>query len=111
MYPASEALIDEMKDVIVRTVDPLKIILFGSYASGTSRPNSDVDFLIVENRSFGPGCSRRKEMTKLWRQLACFMVPKDIIIYSREEFEYWRETKNHVIAHALREGRLLYERQ
>jgi len=69
-----------------------------------------VDILIVEREAFGPGRSRRQEMARLWRLLAEFRVPKDILVYSSEEVKRWREARNHVIAHALREGRLLYDR-
>ena len=37
-------------------------------------------------------------------------VAKDILVYSRPEVEYWRDSLNHVVARALREGRVLYER-
>ena len=37
-------------------------------------------------------------------------VSKDILVYSRAEVEYWRDSLNHVVARALREGRVLYER-
>ncbi len=36
------------------------------------------------------------------------MVAKDILIYSRDEVERWRNTRNHIIARALREGKVLY---
>jgi hypothetical protein len=36
--------------------------------------------------------------------------PKDVLVYSREEFEKWQDSINHVVAIAVREGRLLYER-
>jgi hypothetical protein len=67
-----------------------------------------VDLLVVEAKPFGPGNDRRREMTRLWRALAGFAVGKDILVYSRDEVERWRSARNHVIARALREGRLLH---
>lgn len=110
MTPAHDDLIQEMTKIIVDAVNPQQIILFGSYARGTADPKSDLDFIIVTDRPFTPGHSRRQEMARLWRLLARFAIPKDILIYRRDEVERWRHTKNHVIAHALREGKLLYER-
>jgi len=49
-------------------------------------------------------------MTRLWRALAGFNVPKDILVYSRDEAERWRHSLNHVVARAQREGKVLYER-
>ena len=34
---------------IARTLNPVKIILFGSYAYGVPTPDSDVDLLVVMN--------------------------------------------------------------
>jgi hypothetical protein len=44
----------------------------------------------------------------LWRALSQFPVAKDILVYSQDEVEKWRDARNHVIARALREGRVLY---
>ena len=47
-------------------------------------------------------------MTRIWRALTKFAVAKDILVYSHEEVEHWREARNHIIGRALREGKLLY---
>jgi predicted nucleotidyltransferase len=106
----TENLLREITAAIVREVAPERVILFGSHARGGSRPDSDVDLLVVEDRPFGPGRSRREEAARLWRLLARFPVPKDILVYSRDEVARWSGSRNHVIAHALREGRVLHER-
>ena len=98
----------EMADVLVREVDPEAIILFGSQAAGHPETGSDVDLLVVEATPFGPDKDRRREMTRMWKALSGFPVAKDILVYSRDEVERWRDARNHVIARALREGRLLY---
>jgi len=41
-------------------------------------------------------------MTQLWRKLSDVRGPKDLLVYSREEVEKWRDTSNHVVARALR---------
>lgn len=41
--------IDDVVRQIVEQFDPERIILFGSYAYGTPRPDSDVDLLVVMN--------------------------------------------------------------
>ena len=110
--PASEivndALLREMAEVAAAEVQPEAIILFGSHATGQAHPDSDVDLLIVEAAPFGEHRDRRDEMTRVWRALARFMVAKDILVYSRDEIEQWRDARNHVIARALREGKVLY---
>lgn len=96
---------------IVRTADPLRVLLFGSYARGNARADSDVDLLVIEDQPFGPGRSRVDECGRLWQALTRFFVPKDILVYTDDEVLRWASSRNHVIAHALREGKVLYERQ
>jgi len=103
-------MLREMTAVVVQEVQPEAIVLFGSQATGDARGDSDVDLLVIETEPFGAQRDRRKEMTRLWRALAHFTVAKDILVYSREEVERWRSARNHVIARALREGRVLYGR-
>ena len=104
------ALLARMVQVIVDEVDPEQVILFGSYARGDAGADSDVDLIVVESAPFGEDRDRHVEETRLWRALASFHVPKDLLVYSRDEVEYWRDSLNNVLARALREGRVLYER-
>jgi predicted nucleotidyltransferase len=110
MEPVTDPLIKEITDIIVEEVNPRQVILFGSRARGTAGADSDLDFLIVQDKPFGPGHSRRQEMARLWRRLAHFPTSQDFLIFTPQEIEEWRDTKNHVIARALEEGKLLYER-
>lgn len=110
MKKITEKLLKEMVDAIVREVAPERIILFGSRARGDLGKNSDIDLLIVERESFSRKRSRWKELSQLWDTVARFRVPIDLLLYSEEEFEKWRDIKEHVINTALREGKLLYER-
>ncbi len=106
----SEQLLKNVVRIIVETADPEQIILFGSQSRGEAREDSDIDLIIVESEPFGAKRSRRKEMAKLWRALASVPVPKDLLVCSRDEVEYWQDSLNNVIARALREGKILYER-
>ncbi len=109
--PVTESLLIRMVKAIVDEVDPDQVILFGSRARGDAREHSDIDLIVVESESFGPDRSRRRETVRLYRALAAFQVPTDILVYSREDVSYWRDSLNHVLARALREGKVLYERR
>ena len=110
MTQVDDALLERMVTAIVDEVDPEQVILFGSRARGDAGTHSDVDLVVVEAEPFGPGRDRRAEAVRLWRALTGFEIATDILVYSRDEVEYWRDSLNHVLARALREGRVLYER-
>lgn len=108
--PVDAALLGQMVRAIVDDVDPDQVILFGSHARRDARPDSDVDLIVVEREPFGPDRSRFVEMNRLYDTLSHFFVPKDILVFSRDEVERWRNSINHVLARSLREGVVLYER-
>lgn len=110
MLQVTDELLKEMTDIIVREVNPRKVILFGSRARGEAGPDSDLDFLIEEEEPFGPERSRHAEMTRIWKALGNYYIPIDILVFSMNEMEQWRTARNHVIARALKEGKVLYER-
>ena len=110
MTPVTDELLDQMVRAIVEAVDPEQVILFGSRARGDAREASDVDLVVVESEPFGKTRSRRLEAVRLWQALSSFVVPKDILVYSLDEVALWRDSLNHVLAQALREGKVLYER-
>ncbi len=110
MVEVTPHLLAQMAQVIAEEVAPEEVILFGSWARGTAGPDADVDLLIIQTAPFDQGRDRRKEMVRIWRALAHFAVPKDILVYSRSEVERWRHARNHIVARALREGKVLYAR-
>ena len=110
MPAVTDELVSQMVDMIVREADPLQVYLFGSHARGDATEESDVDFLVVERGDFGPERSRLDEEGRLSRALTRFGVPRDVLVYSADEVE-WRKTgRNNVVARAIREGRLVYDR-
>jgi predicted nucleotidyltransferase len=110
MQSNEDSLIGAMVDTIVREADPDKVILFGSRARGNAREDSDVDLLIVETEPFGTQRSRRKETARLYLALRKLAIPKDLLLYSRDEFERLKDSAHHIVGRALREGRVLHER-
>ncbi len=110
MTDVSEKTLARIVEIIVDAAHPETIMLFGSRAAGDPKEGADIDLLIVDSRPFDEKRSRRKELARLWRRLASIPVAKDILLYSRDDVEYWRDSLNHVSARALREGKILYER-
>lgn len=109
---AATALTDDQLEAITvairRAADPIGVVLFGSQASGIVDSDSDIDLLVVEREPFSERRSRRKRIAQIRRRLPKFGIPYDVLVYAEEEVECWRDARNHVIARALREGRVLY---
>ena len=98
--------IDEMVRRIVEGFDPEKIILFGSHATGTAGPDSDVDLLVVMEVSG----SKRERAVEIDLALADIVIPKDVIVMTPYQVERYKDVVGTIIYPALREGKVLYER-
>ena len=105
-----DALLGQMVETIVREASPEAIILLGSRARGDARTDSVFDLLVVETEPFSPRRSRRKEAARLYMALRNLAISKDILLYSREEFDHWKDSLNHVAGRACHEGRVLHGR-
>jgi predicted nucleotidyltransferase len=96
----------EMVRRIVERFDPLRIILFGSWARGDARPDSDVDLLVVlpqvENK--------RRATIELLRALNGVPIAKDIVVTTPGEIAARGNVIGLVLRPALQEGKVLYER-
>jgi predicted nucleotidyltransferase len=75
-------------------------VLFGSYARGDAREDSDLDLLVIEPRVE----DRAREMVRLRRLLRPLRIPVDILVYSVEEVARWGEQPGSALYWALREG-------
>jgi predicted nucleotidyltransferase len=110
MVTITEDIIQEIAARIAKEASPRRIVLFGSCARGEIGRDSDVDLLVVEDELFGPQRSRFEEINRLRRTLRGLAVPVDLLVFSHDEVERWKDTTNHIIRFALREGKTLYER-
>jgi uncharacterized protein len=98
--------IDKMVRRIAERFDPDQIILFGSRARGTARPDSDVDLLVVMPVTG----SKREKQIEIRCALHDIRVAKDIIVATPDEVEKRRNIVGTIIRPALREGKVLYAR-
>lgn len=63
-------------DAVAADGKPNRIMLFGSYARGDARDDSDVDLLVIEDEV----SDRAREMVRLRRLLRPLRVPADILV-------------------------------
>jgi len=99
--------IEEIITRIASSYKPEKIILFGSYAYGIPTEDSDLDLLVIVKSSKKPRYKRAREIRKhLW---GIADTPKDILVYTQEEIDEWKEVKEAFITSIVGQGRILYE--
>ena len=102
-----EAFWGELIRRIRSVTEPDKIILFGSRARGEAKPASDIDLFIIARTDL----PRYKRPVPFYKALSGLGVAKDIVVYTPEEVEDWKTASCSLVATALREGKVLYEKQ
>lgn len=94
-------------ELIIREFDPLRIILFGSYARGDARPNSDLDLLVVMPTIV----DKRATTVGIMRALRNLPISKDVVMTTPHEIAERGSDVGLVLRPALREGVVVYERE
>lgn len=104
--PTSVPWLQVMTDRIVQQFDPLKIILFGSYARGEATADSDIDLLVVLS-----ALTHKRETTIAIRNiLADLPIAKDIVVTTPVEIAEYGDLVGPILRPALQEGKVIYER-
>jgi uncharacterized protein len=91
---------------LVRTLQPEKIILFGSYAYGQPTPDSDVDLLVIMETD-------KQGSERSW-QVAQLLIPRpfpvDILVRTPQELKAGLEKGDCFLQEIVTKGQVLYER-
>jgi predicted nucleotidyltransferase len=91
----------------VTEFEPEQIILFGSHAWGTPNEDSDLDLLVIVSESDVPSTKREVRALHCIRGL---LVPMDILVETRFEFEKFSSVRASLEHKILAKGKILYER-
>jgi len=102
-----ESLLEEIVRRILAVSDPEQIILFGSYARGEPGPDSDLDLLVIERGTSAP----RQGSVRLRRALRGLLIPIDVIVATPQQIRRYRNTPGLIYGPAIREGKVLYDRE
>ena len=100
-----QAIKDAVRRVVAAAHNPLKVILFGSYARGNATEFSDLDLIVVERELPDTGA----EILRLNDVLTYLDVGVDLLVYSEAEFSKRRDWCSTPVYWAAREGKVLYE--
>ena len=101
---------EKIREAAKRIADrlhPDRIILFGSFATGTPGPDSDADILVVMEHSG----TRREKTMEIRELISTINMPKDVFVNTPEELEKYRDIPGTISSIACRTGITLYDKQ
>jgi uncharacterized protein len=101
----NKAVIEEIKKRLIKAYKPNAIYLFGSYAWGTPTEDSDLDILIVVEKS-AEKTYRRPILG--YDALFGLGISKDLIVYTQEEFEKYSHDITTLCYKIKQDGELMY---
>jgi len=104
-----EKILSEIVEKLKREYDPIKIILFGSYAYGNPTEDSDIDLFILKD-SKKRGVERFVSVKKIIYN-PNRKIPVSPIVYTPEELEKRLRMGDDFIKEILEKGVILYERR
>lgn len=107
MASVTDHRLDEIIQRIAEVAEPERVILFGSAARGDMGPNSDLDLLVVKSGQYHRG----RLTEEIYMHLFGVGQAVDVVVVTPEDIEGFRDALSLVIAPALREGKVVYERQ
>lgn len=102
----NKEIIETVKERLIKTYNPKEIYLFGSFAWGKPDEQSDLDLLIVVDRSDE---KPYKRAVRGIESLTGLKIAKDIIVYTKEEFERLCNDISTLCYKVRKEGIKLYE--
>ena len=107
MYSIEE--IEKIKDIILKAVDTEQIILFGSYARGDYKKDSDIDLMVITEQKID-----RKEKNNILDKMAIILFENnlnvDFLIETKEDIEKYRNIIGTIIKPALEQGEIIWKK-
>jgi len=103
-------IIKKVTRQLIKKYKPIKIVLFGSYANGTSDENSDIDLLIIKDTDKKRRVDRFIEVKKLIFDPK-IKIPISPIVLTSKEVKERLSMGDNFIEEILEKGKVLYEKQ
>lgn len=104
----AEQDIQKITNIIVREFKPERVVLFGSYAWGNPKKDSDIDLFIIKDDLKK---NTREMAIDLERILLPRTFPIDIIVYKPAQVEESLKDKNMFITKIITKGKTLYDQR
>lgn len=98
--------IDYICQTIIREFNPEKLILFGSEARGTARPDSDIDLLVIMPFTGSP----LKQATEVYKSIDQRDIAVDLIVRTPEQIQERQRIGDVFFREVLTSGKVIHER-
>ena len=95
---------ENIKKQIIKICSPYEIILFGSLAKRQIKNTSDIDICVVVDTT-----DKNVLIQKIYSEVEA-EVPFDIVLYTIEEWEKWKDEKTSFLHKICKEGEVVYGR-
>lgn len=105
MRELTKNLLEQITGRLAESIQPERIYLFGSHATGRADDDSDIDLLAVVPDTEE---SLRKIAVEGRKSLWDIQVPFDLIVCTEFQFERFRDVKNSIMNEAFCFGRIIY---
>ena len=105
LFTTQPPCLPEIIERISRKFQPVQIILFGSWARGEAREDSDVDLLVVLSKVE----HKRKAAIEVLRVLNGLPISKDVVVTTPQEIKERGKIIGDILRPALEEGKIIYE--
>ncbi len=108
-----DPILRRIVEVIVKEIDPDRIVLFGSRARGDYNEGSDYDILVLKEgiRPEERRPLQRKIRRALWKEDIYSSAAVDVIVQNTRRYEDLKERWDLIYYDADKEGVILYERK
>ncbi len=101
--------IEKLIEIILKVLSPEKIILFGSYATGNHKNDSDIDLMILMKEKI----DRREKLKKMYELRNLFFehdFEVDLILNSVRHFNDYKNYVGSINYSVDKEGKVLWTR-
>jgi len=98
--------IDEIVSIIVSTVEPDQIVLFGSYARGDNKNTSDIDLLVLKKNLHDTKIITDNLYMSFFDNK--IKIPVDLIVFDYDKYNKLKNEIGYIYKTISREGKLIY---